>query len=302
MLRGEELHRKYNGVMTPVLMPFNEDKSLDYDALEKFIDWQCQQNVNILFPMGGSSEYQELKLEERKKIIDLIVRVNGGRKLVFAGTGAPTLQETIELCRYAEEHGADGVGVVIPTNIADEEDAIFDYFKAVSKAISLPFMVYDPRGEGNHTATPSLMRRMVDAFENLVAIKYRTVNGENMGFMAKEIAADISVFSGAETVYLQDLSLGCVGCVGGGANFYPDLMLSLQRKFESGDIAGARQVQYDILDAIAVLERVYWPLSGKVVLQELGFPYKLVTRVPARPYTDDDVQAIRSYYNKILKK
>ena len=272
---SKDLHKKYRGIIPPVLTPFKQDKSLDIPVLEKFIDWLCGQKVDILFPMGGSGEYQTLTVEERKEIIDCVVN--------------------------AEKKGADGVGVVIPTDIPGTEDAIFEYYRAVDEELSIPFMVYDPRGEGDHSATPALMRRMIDGFKNLVAIKYRTVNGESMGYMAREIAGDISLFSGAETVFLQDLSVGAVGCVGGGANFYPHLIWELQDRFEKNDLLGARQIQYRILEATTVLNRVYWPLSGKIILQELGFPFQLVTRVPTRPFTQEDVEHIREYYRKLLK-
>ena len=296
----KELHKKYNGVITPLLTPFNEDKSIDYPALEALVNWQCDQNVNIMFPMGGSGEYKTLKLDERKDIIKCVVDTNAKRKMVFTGTGAASLAETIELSQFAEKNGADGIGVVIPTDIPDTEEALFDYYKAVNESISVPFMVYDPRGEGEYTATPALMRRMVDELEHLVAIKYRTLNAERMGLMTGEIGEDICVFSGSETVYLTDLSLGAVGCVGGGGNFYPNLMWKLQNTFENGDIPGARKIQHDILRAINVLEPVYWPLCGKIILQELGVPYKLVTRVEARPFTEKDVQNIRDYYRNLL--
>jgi len=295
-----QLHEKYNGIIPPVLTPFNEDKTVDFQTLEKFIDWLCQQKVDILFPMGGSGEYQTLEMDERKKIIDSVVKAAGGRKQVFAGTGAASLEETLELSRYASEHGADGVGVVMPTDIPGNEESIFSYYQAVNDAIDCPFMVYDPRGEGPHSATPKLMRKMVDTLDKLVAIKYRTVNGEYMGYMAREISDDISLFSGAETVFLQDLSVGASGCVGGGANFYPALIRELQNRFLDGDILGARKVQYKILEATTVLENVYWPLSGKIVLQELGLPFKLVTRVEGRAYTEEDIRKIRLYYRELL--
>ncbi len=295
-----ELHEKYRGIIAPVLTPFSEDKSVDFNTLEKFADWLCQQKVDILFPMGGSGEYQTLRIDERRQIIDTIVKAVAGRKQVFAGTGAATLEETIELSRYAAEHGTDGVVIVMPTDIPGNEESLFKYYKAVNDAIDCPFMVYDPRGEGDHSATPQLMRRMVDELDNLVAIKYRTVNGEYMGAMAREISDEISLFSGAETVFLQDLSVGAIGCVGGGANFYPELIRELQNRFLEGDILGAREVQYKILEATAVLENVYWPLSGKIVLQELGLPFKLITRVAGRAYTEESVSTIRKYYRELL--
>lgn len=294
------LHQKYKGIIPPVLMPFNEDKSIDYETLEKFIDWLCGKKVDILFAMGGSSEYQTLTLTERKKIIDILVDVNNNRKLAVAGTGAENLLETIELSKYAEEKGADGIGVVMPTDIPGNFDALFEYYKAVDSAVNIPIMVYDPRGEGPHSATPQLMRKMIDELKNIVAIKYRTVDGERMGAMAMEIADDISLFTGAETVYLQDLTVGAVGCVGGGANFYPELIAQVQEELLKGNLLKARELHFEILRATNVISRVYWPLGGKIVLQELGLPYKLVTRVEPRPFSEEDVKAIREYFRKLL--
>ncbi|MBC8183929.1 dihydrodipicolinate synthase family protein [candidate division KSB1 bacterium] len=298
---SNEFHKKYRGVVAPVLTPFKEDKSIDFPTYEKFVDWLCEQKLNILFPMGGSGEYQTLSVDERKEIIDTVVNISKGRKLFIAGTGASCLKDTIELSKYAEKKGADGVGVVMPTDISDEKNALFEYYKAVDDVISIPMMVYDPRGEGPHSASPEWMRCLIDELKNLVAIKYRTVNGEFMGSMAREIAADISILSGAESVYLQDLSVGAVGCVGGGGNFYPNVMWELQDKFEKGDIITARKIQYKILEALEALSKVYWPLCGKVVLQELGFPFKLVTRVKGSPFAEQDVENIRKYYRNILK-
>lgn len=296
-----ELRQKYRGIVPPVLTPFKEDKSICYETYEKFIDWLCNQPVDMLFAMGGSSEYQTLTIDERQQIIDILVRVAGQRKITIAGTGADNLVETIKLSRYAEQAGADAIGVIVPTDIPGNPDSLFDYYQAVCRAVSLPVMVYDPRGEGPYSVTPALMRRMIDELENIVAIKYRTVDGERMGFMALEIANDISLLSGAETVYLQDMTVGAVGCVGGGANFYPQLIADLQTAFHDGRMQEARELHNTILRSFKVLERVYWPLSGKIILQELGLPFELITRVEPRSFGEEDVTAIRSYYRRLLQ-
>lgn len=293
-------HRLYHGVAVPMLMPFNEDKSIDWPALEKLTDWLTRSAVSILFPMGGSGEFGYLTLAERKQIIDTIIRVNQKQKMFIAGTGTSTLADTLELSLYAEKAGADGIGVVIPTTLDGTQQAIYDYYAAIDKAVSLPFMIYDPIGEGPLSPTPELMRKMVDEFNHLVAIKYRTLNGERMGFMTAAIGDDISVLSGSETVFLGDLSLGVVGCVGGGGNFYPELMASLQDFYTEGDIHEARRIQYRILQAIDVLNKVYWPLSGKIVLQEMGIPYKLITRVPQGTMDREGIAAIRGFYKEMF--
>ncbi len=296
-----ECHSKYRGVLPPVVMPFNEDESIDFDLLELFISWLCTQETGMLYPMGGSSEYLTLKVDERKKIMDIAMTASQGRKFVMAGVGAEKLEDVLELAKYADKNNVDGIHVVMPDNIEGTEDAIFNYYKQIFDVTRCPVMMYDPRGEGPHAATPSLMRRLLDAVgDRLVAIKYRTVDGVRMADMTRAVGEEISIFSGAETVYLQDLCLGAVGCVGGGGNFYPNLMNELQVKFEQGDIVGARQIQFQLLDACYALAPVYWPMSAKIILQELGFPFKLITRVKGPRFTEEGVNSIRVYYRRLL--
>jgi dihydrodipicolinate synthase/N-acetylneuraminate lyase len=290
----------YEGIVVPILTPFREDQSIDYPVLETMIDWLCASAVSVLFPMGGSGEFALLSQIERMAVIDCMVQVNDRRRLLFAGTGTDNLTDTLELSLYAQKAGVDGVGVVIPTTLPELEQPLYDYFSEIDRTLAIPFMIYDPLGEGPHSPSPALMSRMADNFKNLVAIKYRTLNGERMGLMTAAIGERLSVFSGSETVFLQDLSVGVKGCVGGGANFYPQLMLDLQHAFQRGDLLKARQIQFTILDAINALNNIYWPLSGKLIMQVLGVPYKPVTRRVGPAPDAAAVAALQTYYTKML--
>jgi len=292
----------FRGVVVPQLTAFNRDKSLNTKLMADHVEWLCTQKVNVLWPMGGSGEYQTLNMDERKEIIDCVVDAAKSRVAVAPQTGGSSLKETIQLSEYAQDHDVDAISVVIPTDISNTEDAIFEYYKSVDSATSVPMLVYDPRGSGPHSMTPRLMTRMLDELDNVVAIKYRSTDGEYMGNMTRKVAHRINVFSGSETVQLNDLAVGTVGVVGGGCNFYPNLLWRIQEKFKHGDLQGAKEDQFLVLEAIAELSRVYWPLSGKMVLQEMGIPFESVTRVPVQPYSDDDEKALRAYYRKLLAK
>lgn len=293
--------KKFRGIVVPQLTPFNRDKSLNTKIMAEHVEWLCTQHVNVLWPMGGSGEYQTLNIDERKEIINCVVDAAKGRVAVAPQTGGASLDETIKLSEYAQERGIDAISVVIPTDIPDTEDAIFNYFQNVDSAVSTPILIYDPRGSGPHSMTPQLMQRMIDEFANIVAIKYRTTDGEYMGNMTRAVKDQINVLAGSETVQLTDLAIGTVGVVGGGCNFYPNLLWRIQKKFENGDLLGAKEDQFLVLQACEELSRVYWPLSGKMVMQEIGIPFELVTRVPAQPYSPEDEKALREYYRKLLK-
>ena len=290
----------FRGIVVPQLTPFNHDKSLNTKIMAAHVDWLCSQHINVLWPMGGSGEYQTLEMAERMKVIDCVVETSNGRVTVAPQTGGPSLAETIRLSEYAQECGVDAISVVIPTNIPDTEDAIIDYYQSVDSAVSIPILIYDPRGSGPYSMTPRIMLRLLDKLNNLVAIKYRTTDGELMANMVRVVGDRINVLSGSETVQLNDLAVGTAGVVGGGCNFYPNLLSRIQERFENGDWQGAKEDQFLVLEACEELSRIYWPLSGKMVLQELGIPFESVTRVPAQPYSDEDEKALRVYYRKLL--
>lgn len=285
-----------SGIIVPMLTPFNDDTTLDGETLEHFTDWLCRRRVDVLFPMGGSGEYAYLTTEERKRVIDIVVPSSGKRVPVMPGTGGTSLEETLSLSLYAQQKGADAVGIIVPDFIEPSEETIFQYFQQIDSALNIPVMIYDPRGSGKNSITPQVMKRMADEFNNVKGIKYRTTDGERMARMVKEVGDKIAVLSGVEGVFLTDLAIGVAGVVGGGGNLFPELLADVQTQFELGNITQARQAQFRILDMNEVLDRIQWPLSGKIALDAMGVPFQPVVRLVPERYSKQDAQYIREYF------
>jgi len=283
------------GVVVPLITPFKPDLSLDLDALGELTHWIIERGVDLLFPMGGSGEFRTLSIEERLDLIDCVVESAAGRVPVYPNIGADTVEQTLQLSRRAEKAGADGVGIVYPEAFVSSPDQINRFYRRIDSEINLPFLLYDPAG----ALEPSDARDLAGQTRHFKAMKYRTTDGERMGRMARALSGDIALLSGVETVFLQDLSIGAVGCVGGGANFYPSWLTELQRRFETGDIAGARKLQYSINAALEIVERIPWPLGGKIVLRELGLPVEPVTRVEHPRPDQADVDAVRQFAGRL---
>ncbi len=302
---GKKKDRKkldIQGIVVPVLTPFGKDRSVDFKVLEKLVDWLSNQKISALFFMGGSGEYQTLTLDERRDIISCAVETCGRKTLVLAGSGGKSPGETLILSEYAWRTGCDGLGVVIPEFIRADEVSIYRYFEEIDRNVDLPVMVYDPRGAGPLMATPSLMRRMIENLPHIAGIKYRATNAEYMANMAREIADEIALLSGNEYTFLQDLSVGAVGCVGGGGNFYPNLLWKIQDHFMKGNLSEARKLQFEVIQAIHTLGPIYWPMSGKLLLREIGIPVEPVTRVKGPPYAESDIQKMIEVHRPLLKK
>lgn len=291
--QGEHMDKNlFHGVIVPMLTPFNEDAALDEKTLEYFTGWLCQRKVDVLFPMGGSGEFSRLTIEERKRIIDIVVSSAGERVPVMPGTGGKSLEETLALTSYAQQKRADAVGIIVPHFVEPNEETVFQYFEQINRVLSIPMMIYDASG----SLTPGLVRRLADNLSHLKGIKYRTTDGERMARMVKEVGHKIAVLSGVEWVFLADLATGVTGVVGGGANLFPQLLAEIQMEFERGNIAQARQAQFRVLDLYDVLDRVRWPMNGKIALHALGVPFKPVVRLPLPDCSAQDAQYIREYF------
>ncbi len=289
----------FRGIVVPMLTPFNEDKSLDEKTLSEFTNWLCCKNVDILFPMGGSGEYSYLTTDERKRIIEIIISSSEKRVPVMPGTGGSSLKETISLSVFAQQNGADAVGVVLPNFIDASEESFFNYYKQIDEGLNIPIMVYDPKGSGEYSITPKLMKRMAEELKNVRAIKYRTTNGELMAQMIKEAGnagEGISILSGVEFVFLSDLAVGVSGLVGGGANIFPELLKKIQEDFKSCNIESARSCFFKSMECNKILEPVEWPLSGKIALSSLGIPFKPVVRHGSGMFDVRDSRRIKEYF------
>ncbi len=288
----------FEGVVTPMVTPFQENGSLDLPALKALTNWLCERETDILFPMGGTGEYQTLAVNERKEIIRAVVQTAGKRKLVVPGVGGKTLKETLILVEEAQESGADGVSVVIPAEMSEfEEDlrpyygtartdfeTLLHYFQKIESELDVPFMIYDSRGQ----LTDQQMREFIAELPHFKGIKYRTANEQHFGEAVYASGGTVHILSGIEYIYLGNLAMGAKGVVGGGANFFPHLLARLKAQFEAGQIEAARETQFLLIAAGKSMAGLSWPLSAKIILSKLGLPIQLVTRVPSRKHSSEN--------------
>jgi 4-hydroxy-tetrahydrodipicolinate synthase len=284
----------FRGVIVPLLTPFKPTGQLDLDAMALLMDWLSRQRVDMFFLMGGSGEWQTLTLAERKDMIEAALQVKCPIPIV-PNVGSEDLADTLRLRDFAVRAGAPAIGLVIPESIRPSQDGLLAFVSAVCEACEIPVMLYDPRGEGTRSPTPTTMRRIAEEIPNVVAMKYRTTDAERMARMCGEVGETIRILSGVETVYLSDLVYGAVGVVGGGGNLWPNLLAEIGQAFAVGDWRRARELQFLTIGLNDGLGVVPWPLSGKLALRALGLPIEPAVRVgPKVQVREADVRAIET--------
>jgi len=134
---------KISGVIVPHITVFHQDESINEKGTARHIEWLINNNVDGITPCGSSGEIVSLTLEESKLLIDLAIATANKKVAVYPTTGRYSTQHTIELSRYAESAGANGVMVPLPYYMQPSKQAIMDHFRRLREAITIPVILYN---------------------------------------------------------------------------------------------------------------------------------------------------------------
>jgi len=275
-----QAHR-FTGIIPPVLTPFTTDGAIDERGYDAVIDWLCKRPIGGLFVMGGLGEWRYMSWTERERIIHLAMEATDGRLPVVPHIGGVNqIAEIAKLGKTAAKLGAFAVALISPDDIPEGPEPLYQHVKAVSDAVELPLAIYDIHGSGPRSVTPALMKRMLDDGIDIVAIKYRSLRGDDMLAMVEAAGDRVSILAGAETVFLPTLAVGGVGVIGGGCNIYPGLLKQMQDDYAAGRNQEALEAQRRVNHLLDESERVNWPLAGKVIWAAWGLPVQPVVRAP----------------------
>src|SRR5262249_19553060 len=136
--------KKFRGTYTVLITPFTADgKKIDEEALKRLVDFQIDQGIHGLIPLGSTGEFLSVTPDERRQITEIVIKQTAGRVPVLIGTGAERTDEVVRASREAEAMGAEGVLIIPPFYSVPTDDELFAHYKKVSDAISIPIMVYN---------------------------------------------------------------------------------------------------------------------------------------------------------------
>ena len=150
----------FEGSFTVMVTPFKADGSLDESTLRSFVDWQIEQGTQGLIPLGSTGEFLSLTREERARVGGIVVEQARKRVPVLVGTAAEYTPEAVDLSREAERLGADGVMVVPPYYSAPTPDELFEHYRHIGEALSVPVMVYNNPFTSNVDLKADLVARL----------------------------------------------------------------------------------------------------------------------------------------------
>lgn len=227
----------FTGAMVAIVTPFHDGK-VDFETLDELVDFQVDNGIDAIVPVGTTGECPTLSHEEHKAVVERVVKRVAGATAVIAGAGSNSTAEAIELTAYAKKIGADATLQVCPYYNKPTQEGFYQHFKAIAEEVDLPIVLYNIPGRCGAGLTPETVARL-DELENIVAIKEATGSLDQ----ASEIAmrCDITILSGDDSLTLPLASVGGKGVISVVANIVPADVKAMTDLILEGDLVKARQ-------------------------------------------------------------
>jgi 4-hydroxy-tetrahydrodipicolinate synthase len=282
----------FTGTGTALVTPFRRDGSLDEAALRALIKRQIEGGVDFLVPCGTTGESPTLTHEEHLRVVQIAVELAKGRAPILAGAGGYSTSEVIALARELAELGADGILSVTPYYNKPTQEGLFQHYRAIAEAITLPIILYSVQGRTGVNIEPATVKRL-SQIENIVGIKEASGNVSQMAAILNAVPDDFIVLSGDDAITLPVISLCGRGVISVVSNEIPAEMTQMTRLACRGDFAGAREIhrRYHPLMEINFVESN--PIPVKAAMAEMGL-LEPVWRLPLVPPKAENQARIRA--------
>jgi len=227
----------FTGAMVALVTPF-EDGAVDFATLGELADFQIENGIDALVPVGTTGECPTLSHEEHKQVVERVVKAAGGQVPVIAGAGSNSTAEAIELTAFAKKVGADATLQVGPYYNKPTQEGFYQHFRAIAEEVDLPVVLYNIPGRCGAGMTPATIARLAE-LDNIVAVKEATGSLDQ----ASEIAmrCDITIVSGDDSLTLPLASVGGKGVISVVANIVPTDVKAMTDLILEGDLVQARQ-------------------------------------------------------------
>ena len=286
------MFRGFVGCGTALVTPFRRDLSLDEDTLRRLVRRQIAAGINFLVPCGTTGESPTLSQEEHLRVVAITLEEAKGKVPVLAGAGGYNTHHVIETARECERMGADGILSVTPYYNKPTQEGLYQHFKAIAAATSLPIILYNVPPRTNVNIDPATLRRLSE-IENIIGVKEASGNISQITQVIQQVPEDFLVLSGDDSLTLPIAAMGGRGIISVASNEIPAYMTRLAQLCQAGDFAEARIMQRKWLPLLEVNFIETNPTPVKAAMAEMGL-LEPVFRLPLVPPRPENLAKIRA--------
>lgn len=258
------------GAYTALITPFKENMKVDYKKLEELIEYQIGNEIDGLVICGTTGESATLSISEKKKVIKFAIDKIAKRVPVIVGTGSNNTNSAIEMSKFAEHAGADGLLLVTPYYNKTTQKGLIEHFSAIAHSVDIPCILYNVPSRTGVNIEPDTVS-VLASIDNIVGIKEASNNFSKIAEMFTKVPNSFNIISGNDDTILPLLSLGGTGVISVLSNIFPKEVHMLCKAYELGDVSYAKDIQLKFTPLIKALFAEVNPMPVKDALNILGF-------------------------------
>ncbi len=270
----------FKGYATAMVTPMTTT-GVDYDTLERFIEFQIENGIHGLVAVGTTGESATLSPEERKAVIRFTVKQVNGRVPVIAGCGTNNTEHVLDFTKSACDDGADAILAVTPYYNKATQGGLIAHYSAVADASEKPVILYNVPSRTGCNMLPDTVATLAQ-HEKICGIKEASGNMAQVVEILAKCGDKIDLYSGEDALTVPMMAMGGVGCISVLSNVMPKESAQLANKFFAGDLAGAAQLQKDVLGLVNALFCEVNPIPAKAAVAAMGFGEEHL-RLPLTP-------------------
>lgn len=258
----------FKGSGVAIVTPFNE-AGVDFKKLEELIEWHIDNKTDAIIICGTTGEASTMSEDEKKAAIKYTVDVVKGRIPVIAGTGSNDTKHSIELSKWAEAIGVDGLLIITPYYNKTTQRGCIEHFKAIANSVNKPIIIYNVPSRTGLNIKPETVFEL-SKLDNIVAIKEASSDIVQIAEIAHLCGDNLDIYSGNDDQIVPILALGAKGVISVVANILPRDTHDICEKFFNGDLKGSLDLQLKMLPLIKAIFIETNPIPVKTAMNILN--------------------------------
>ena len=285
----------FKGCGTAIVTPFTND-GVNFEELKKLVEFQIENEVDAIIVCGTTGEASTMTEIEKKETIKFVIDTVARRTKVVVGTGSNNTKAAVEMSKFAEEVGADGILVVTPYYNKTTQQGLIAHYTEIAKAVKLPIIMYSVPGRTGVNILPETCKEL-SKIENIVAIKEASGNISQVAKIASLCGNDLAIYSGNDDQIIPVLSLGGQGVISVLSNVMPKYTHDMTKKYFEGKIEEATKMQLEVIDLTDALFVEVNPIPVKHALNLMGYNFG-IPRLPLIEMSNKNKELMKDVMKK----
>jgi len=262
--------QKFIGTGVALVTPFKEDKSVDFEALIKLVEFNIENGIDYLVINGTTGESATITREEKEEIVKIIAKTNNKRIPLVLGVGGNNTAEVIKELKTLDLSEIDAILSVAPYYSKPTQEGFYQHFKAIALASPKPVILYNVPGRTSKNMEPATTLRLANDFDNVIAVKEAGNNVQQYHELIKNKPNDFLIISGDDDLALPVVLAGASGVISVIGQAFPKEFSTLINLGLEGKNKEGYEIHYKLMEVISLIFSENNPAGIKSVLQILG--------------------------------